>query len=255
MSKLLAIVNYTIKQHIRNRIYLAVLLFGLVIVGGSLVISSLALDERVRVLLNLGLAGIEFISILSIVFVTVGLILDEVESKSVYLILSHPIQRWHYVLGRYLGTLASIVAGMFFMALLHVGSLVLHGWEWQNFYSLAWFCSVGKVALISSLALFISLITTSTASSMTLTSFLWVMGHFSSELKFLGEKSANALIKSAVQFFYHVTPDFSVFNYRDFYKAAAAPGPDWFVWLLFYFVFYVGTMLYLSSWLFSKREY
>jgi ABC-type transport system involved in multi-copper enzyme maturation permease subunit len=255
MAKLLAIVNYTIKQHVRNRIYLAVLLFGLAIVGGSLVVSSLAMDERLRVLLNLGLAGIEFISVLSIVFVTVGLILDEVESKSVYLILSHPIERWQYVIGRFVGTFFAVVAGMVFMACLHIGSLKLHGWDWQNFYLLAWFCSVGKVALISSLALFISLITTSTASSMTLTSFLWVMGHFSAELKFLGEKSANVLVKTAVQLFYHIAPDFSVFNYRDFYKATPAPGPDWFAWLMFYLVFYVGTMLYLSSWLFAKREY
>ncbi len=255
MNKTWAIILYTIKQHIRNRIYLAVLLFGLVMIGGSLVISSLAVDERVRVLLNLGLAGIEFIAMLSIVFVTVNLILEEIESKSIYLILSHPIERWQYVFGRYIGTLGSIIVGMIFMALLHLGSLFLHGWSWQNFYALALLCSVGKVAVISSLALLISLITTSTASSMTLTSFFWVMGHFSSELKFLGEKSASTMMQAIINIFYHITPDFSIYNYRDFYKAALLPGPGWFPWLLFYTVFYVGTTLYLSSWLFSKREY
>jgi ABC-type transport system involved in multi-copper enzyme maturation permease subunit len=220
MRKIFAIIEYTVKQHIRNRIYLAVLLFGLIMVGGSLVISSLAVDEQVRVLVNLGLAGIEFIAVLSIVFVTVSLILEEIESRSIYLILSHPIERWHYVLGRYIGTLLSIVVGMVFMAVLHLGALFLHGWTWGGFYALALLCSIGKVALISSLALLISLITTSTASSMTLTSFFWVMGHFTSELKYLGEKSASTLVHLIVNFFYQITPDFSIFNYRDFYHAA-----------------------------------
>ncbi len=79
---------------------------------------------------------------------------------------------------------------------------------------------------------------------MTLTAFLWVMGHFSSEIKFLGEKSDTPLVKVAVDFFYHVTPDFALFNYRDFYRSAVVPEGDWFLTLLFYLLFYVGTMLY-----------
>jgi ABC-type transport system involved in multi-copper enzyme maturation permease subunit len=201
MNKFWAVVQYTVKQHIRHRVYLSVLLFGFILVGGSLVISSLAIDERLRVLVNMGLAGIEFIALFSIIFVTVNLILEEVESKSIYLILSHPIHRWQYVLGRFSGTFISILAGMIFMALLHLGALFLHGWHWQNFYLIAWICSAAKIAVISSLALLISLITTSTASSMTLTSFLWIMGHFTSELKYLGEKSESALVKGAVAFF------------------------------------------------------
>lgn len=254
-QKLRAIISYTVREHVRNRIYLAAFLFGFVLVGGSLVVSSLAVDERLRVLMNLGLAGIEFVALLSIVFVTVNLILEEAESKSIYLILSHPIERWQYILGRYLGTFFSVVTGMFGMAVLHLVVLKLYGWGWQNSYALAWFCSVGKVAVISSLALFISLITTSTASSMTLTSFLWVMGHFATELKYLGDKSDSPVVKMAVSFFYFVTPDFSVYNYRDFFRAPLAADPTLFLWLAFYTLSYVGTMLFLSSWVFAQREY
>jgi len=250
-----SVLGYTIKEHIRNRVYLTVFMFGFIMVAGGLVVSSLAVDERVRVLVNLGLAGIELIALLSIVFVTVNLILEEVESKSIYLILCHPIEKWHYVIGRYLGTLISVCSGMFMMALVHIALLKLYGWQWHWSYAAAVACSVGKVAIVSSLALFISLITTSTASSMILTSFLWIMGHFSSEIKYLGEKSDNSVVKIAVAFFYHLAPDFSVFNYRDYFRSALEVSPMFAPWLFFYTICYVSIMLYLSSWIFSNREF
>jgi ABC-type transport system involved in multi-copper enzyme maturation permease subunit len=255
VSKLLAIINYTVKEHIRHRLYLGIFIFGLLLIGGSLIVSSLAVDEKLRLVLDLGLAGIEFVALFAVVFVTVGLILEEMESRTVYLILSRPVDRWKYVLGRYLGTFLSVALGMVVMAILHLMVLFLHGWQWANFYPVAVFCSIGKIAFVSSLALFISLISTSTASSMTMTAFLWVMGHFTSEIKFLGEKSASPIVKGIAWVFYHVTPDFSVFNYRDFFSAALQPSESWFVWLLFYSLCYCGTALFLSCWIFSKREF
>ncbi len=255
MESLLAIAHYTLKEHIRNRIYLSVIFFGFILIGSSMIISALAVEEQVRMMVDVGLAGIEFLALITVLFVTVNLVLEEMESRSLYLILSHPVERWQYIVGRFLGTIAALTAGMLMMALLHVGSLYLAGWRLEAFYPQAMLCAILKVIVIGALALLISLITTSTASSMTLTGFLWVLGHFTSEVQFMVERSQNPLVKAAGDFLHYVAPNFTYFNYRDFWRAATVPPPGWFAWMGVYSFCYVGISLFLTSWVFSKKEF
>jgi ABC-type transport system involved in multi-copper enzyme maturation permease subunit len=201
------------------------------------------------------LAGIEFISLMAVVFITVNLVLVEMETRSIYLILSHPIERWQYIVGRYLGTIIALLMGMIIMALFHLITLFAEGWVWNISYLVSIVTSMGKIAIIGALALFLSLSTTSSASAMSFTAFLWVLGHFSSELKFMAEKSVNPLVKSVLWVTQQAAPNFSFFNYRDFWQAVQAPPPHFYSWMGIYTVCYIGTALLLSSWLFSKREF
>jgi len=255
MESLLAVAQYTLKEHIRNRIYLTVVLFGVILLGGGVIISALAVEEHTRMMVDLGLSGIEFLALITVLFVTVNLILEEMETRSVYLILSHPIDRWQYIVGRFLGTMAALVIGILLMAALHVASLKLIGWKMEFFYPVAILCSIAKISIVGALSLMISLITTSTASSMTLTGFLWVLGHFTTELQYMSDRSANPLVKAFSEFLGYVAPNFSYFNYRDFWRATTVPPGAWFAWLGFYSAAYVGIALCLTSWLFEKKEF
>lgn len=255
MESLLAIAHYTIKQHIRHRIYLTVILFGIILMMGSVIISSLAVEQQLRMILDVGLGGIEFLALLMVLFVTVNLVLEEMESRSVYLVLSHPVERWQYIVGRFVGTMTALLSGIVIMVVMHVMILFLFGWSLEMFYVIAILCSMLKICVVGALALLVSLITTSTASAMTLTGFLWVLGHFTSEMKFMAQKSANPLVKALVDFLQYVTPNFSYFNYRDFWQASTLPPASWFGWLAIYASCYVGGGLFLTSWIFSKKEF
>src|SRR5689334_14209300 len=220
MESLIAIAQYTLKQHIRHRIYFTVILFGVILLGASVIISALAVEEQVRMMIDVGIGGIEFLALIAVLFVTVNLVLEEMESRSVYLVLSHPVERWQYIVGRFLGTFVALTSGIILMAIMHVSLLYLYGWRMQAFYPIAMMCSILKISVVGALALLVSLITTSTASSMTLTGFLWVLGHFTSEMQFMADRSANPLVKAAVGFLQYVVPSFATFNYRDFWQAA-----------------------------------
>jgi len=255
VKTIFAIARYTFKQHVRHRIYLTVALFGLILLAGSLVISSLAVEEQARMLLDLGLAGIEFVALLAIVFVTVNLVLEEIDSRAITLILVHPVKRSEYLLGRFFGTLFAIVLGMIGMAALHLVLLFPTQWTPGWFYALAWVCSLGKVAIIGALALLLSLFSTSTASAMTFTIFFWILGHFTGELQFLSEKSNHSTVKVLVWAMQKITPNFSYYNYRDFWAAVSTPPASWYFWLVAYTFAYVGVCLFLSNFLFSQKEF
>lgn len=256
IESLWTLIHYTVKEQIRHRVFLSLVLFGFILIGGGAVISSLAVEEHAQMLMDLGLAGIEFLGLTTIVFSTVNLVLSEIDNRTIYLLLSRPLPRWEYILGRFLGTTMTVAIAMAIMACMHILLLRVYGGSWASAsYLVAWSCSLAKLAVVGSLALLLSLLTTSPASAMSFTLFFWVMGHFSEELRFLAQKSANPIFQAALWCFYNLAPNFSYFNYRDFLLASRQPPWAWFASLATYAFCYAGTCLWISTFLISEAEF
>lgn len=254
METIKAVYGYTFREHVRHKVWLSAALFGLALVAGGLVASALAQDERARMMLDLGLAANELIGLVTVVFLTVHLILQEIESRAVFLILTHPVKRSHYLIGRFLGTLAAVTLGMAAMGLLHWGLLKALGWDAGVAYPLAWACSVGKVALMGALSLLLSLALTSEAAAMSFSAFAWILGHFTAEMRFVAEKSGSPVLRAAIQLFAHAAPDFARLNYRDAW-AAGAPGPVWAASAALYALAYCAACLALATQAFEQKEF
>lgn len=253
VERILAVAGYTFKRHLRHRAYLTVLLFGLLLVVAAVAVSSLAAEERGRLLLDVGLAGIEFLALVSAVFLSVNLVLEELSSRAVCLLLARPLERWAYVCGRFAGTLAAVACAMAAMALLHAALLALHGALPLRLYALAWLCSLAKVAVVASAALMLSLFSTSAEASTAFTLSLWVLGHFSRELAALGRRSDSLPVRAVAWTLRHLAPDFSWFNYRDLLGASGPPAL-WAGSAALYAVCYGALCLYIACFLFSERE-
>lgn len=254
METIKAVFTYTFREHVRHKVWLSGALFGLVLITGGLVASALAQGERARMMLDLGLAANELIALVSVVFLTVHLILQEIESRAVFLILTHPVKRWHYLAGRFLGTLAAVALGMAAMGLFHWTLLKLFGWTGDGSYLLAWFCSFAKTAVMGALSLLLSLALTSEAAAMSFAGFFWVLGHFTSEMRFVADKSGSALLRTAILAFSHAAPDFAHFNYRDAIHAAA-PDARWIAAAVVYALAYAGACFALSVQVFEQKEF
>lgn len=256
IENLWTLIRCTVKEQVRHRVFLSLFLFGFILLGGGAIVSSLAVEQRAQMLMDLGLAGIEFLGLTTIVFSMANLILSEMDNRTIYLLLSRPLPRWQYILGRYLGTTLAVGIAMAIMAFMHILLLRLFGGSWVSAsYLVAWSCSLAKLAVVGSLALLLSLLTTSAASAMSFTLFLWVLGHFSEELRFLAQKSANPLFQAAIWCFCNLAPNFSYFNYRDFWLASRQPPWAWFASLAAYAFCYSGVCLWISTFLISKSEF
>ena len=254
MNTIKAISNYTFREHVRQKVWLSAALFGLVLLTGGLVASALAQEERARMMLDLGLAANELIALVLAVFLTVHLILHEIESRAVFLILSHPVKRWHYLLGRFLGTLAAVCLAMGVMGLAHWSVLKLFGWGGDGSYLLAWSCSLAKTAVMSALALLLSLALTSEAAAMAFSVFFWILGHFTAEMGFVAEKSGNALLRTVILAFSRLSPDFARLNYRDVWHAGP-PSPAWIAAAALYALGYCAACLALAAQVFDQKEF
>lgn len=254
MDTIKAVFDYTFREHVRHKVWLSAALFGFVLLTGGLVASALAQDERARMMLDLGLAANEAIGLVTAVFLTVHLILQEIESRAVFLILTHPIKRWHYLLGRFLGTLAAVGAVMAAMGLVHWGLLRALHWDGGGLYAAAWLCSFGKVAVMGALSLLLSLALTSEAAAMAFATFFWILGHFSAEIRYVADKSGSPPIRAALVAFSYVAPDFAHFDYKNAWHMGP-PSPAWLGWGFLYALAYGAACFALAAQVFEQKEF
>jgi len=81
MSKTLAIALNTFKEAVRNRILYILLIFALIIMGSSGIISDLSIAAEDKIIKDLGVASINFFGLLIAIFVGIGLVYNEIDKK------------------------------------------------------------------------------------------------------------------------------------------------------------------------------
>jgi len=87
------------REQWRNRSFLVALFFAGILIYASFLLGTLAVDQETRALLDFGLSFIELMGLGLAVFGAATGILREMETKTIYLVLTRPIPRWVYLLG------------------------------------------------------------------------------------------------------------------------------------------------------------
>jgi len=145
----------------------------LLILGGSGVISDLTIAEKDRIIRDLGLSSISFFGLLIAVFVGIGLVYNEMDKKTIYTIISKPIDRYQFILGKFFGLLLTIYVielfmCIFFLFVLHMQSLTAEDvlekvvWkqingQWERIPLIGYIFYLIKAAVLSVLRAFGSL--------------------------------------------------------------------------------------------------
>jgi ABC-type transport system involved in multi-copper enzyme maturation permease subunit len=265
MKSIWAIAKYTVLEQIRNRLYLVILFFGGVILTASLLLGALAPDHKVRVILDLGLIAIELFSLAAAVFGAVTLVLQEMESKTIYLILTRPVHRSVYVLGRYFGLVAAVVLTMMVMAMVHVLVMVSDPQSFKEFtynqpfwsmYPVLILMSGAKMMICAAIAVFFSLFATSSVSALIFSGCFWIAGHFGPEINFLlKERVGSGKLFIASKAVLQILPNFQFLNFRDQYSIPGFAGYSFISWALLYTLGYSLVFLIASGLLFSRKEF
>ena len=127
--KLVAIARNTFVETIRQPVY-GVLLWvaaGLLMINPSLAGFSLESNEGdIKIVKDVGLATLLLYGLLASVFSATGVITREIESHTVLTVVSKPVNRPVFLLGKYLGVCAAVLVGYYFLGLVFLLS-VRHG--------------------------------------------------------------------------------------------------------------------------------
>ena len=257
MKKIMAIGEYTVKENIRHKIFYTIFVFALVIIASSVLFSMLSGEEETRVILDVGLGAIEIFAFLSAIFAAVGLVLGEMENKSVSLILVRPVRRFEYIWGRYCGILSISLFNILLMSSGLLFLLFIKGWTFDFRLLLAITFIFLKVVIISALAILISLISTSPISSISATFFLWILGHVTDHLKYLNHVLLEEGVKITIflKAIYYLLPNFQYLNVKDYIGYPNPLAGATIFWQVAYSLAYASVAIWLSVLVFSRKEF
>lgn len=109
LSRIAVIAANTYREAVRARVLHG--LFGLALATGAyaLVVGQFALRSSLRVVSDLGSASISIYAIVVAIVLGATSLYRELELKTIFPILARPIRRWEYLLGKYLGTVLTLL--------------------------------------------------------------------------------------------------------------------------------------------------
>ena len=117
MTATLAIAVNTFRESVRDKVLYNLVLFAILLIGGSYLIGQLTAGQDVKIIKDLGLAATSMFGLFIAVFIGIGLVSKEVERRSVYALLAKPIHRYQLVLGKYCGLILTLAVNVSVMAL------------------------------------------------------------------------------------------------------------------------------------------
>src|SRR5262245_36468147 len=111
----------TYREAVRARVLHGLFALALVTAGYAMVVGEFALQSSMRVVSDLGAASVSMYAIVVAIVLGATSLYRELELKTIFPILARPIRRSEYLVGKYLGTLCTLM--VFVMA--NTGVLLL----------------------------------------------------------------------------------------------------------------------------------
>jgi ABC-type transport system involved in multi-copper enzyme maturation permease subunit len=126
VKKIGSIAWVTVRDALRQKLAVNLLLFALLLIIASITISELTFGEQYRIIADLTLTAASLFGTLIAVFLGAGLVAGDIQRKTVYPILAKPVSRAEYLIGRYLGLVATLTLNLLMMGVATVGVLALY---------------------------------------------------------------------------------------------------------------------------------
>jgi Cu-processing system permease protein len=180
--RLWAVASNTFKETIRNRVLVNILLFAIALILLSLVVGEWSLGNQAKVIKDFGLAAMSLFGLLIAVFIGIRLMVQEMEQRTVYLILSKPIRRWEFVLGKYLGLSCTLALNVLLMSLTLWAVVLVQEGRIDFGLAPAILLIYMEIGLIVAFALLFSTITSPTLSAL-FTLIIFAVGHTAAFLR------------------------------------------------------------------------
>ena len=133
--RVFAIATNTLIELARQKVFYALLLFALVLIGSSVFMAQFSFQQEFQILKDVSLGAMSIFTSLLAIIATARLIPQDIEDRTVYTILAKPVPRYEYILGKLFGVLLLLAISIAVMAVLFVA--VFHFHE-QNVLDQTW---------------------------------------------------------------------------------------------------------------------
>lgn len=147
------IAGATFREAVRSRTFLMLLVIYLIGVLLSRIVGWISSTDGNLVTTDLVMSLQSIIGVLVAVATGTALVQVEIQQKTLYTVLSRPVERWQFVVGKYLGLAAGLAAGQLAMMAIGLSYLWLTGATVQGWLVIAGLLTVMEVLVMAAISL------------------------------------------------------------------------------------------------------
>jgi ABC-type transport system involved in multi-copper enzyme maturation permease subunit len=257
LRRTMTIARNAFREAVRDRVLYNLVLFVLLLTVGAIFLGELSAAQEAKIIVDMGLSASLMFGVFIAVFVGTGLVYKEIEKRTVYAILSKPVGRGEFLIGKYLGLSLTLAVNIIVMgaglsvALLFVARgydpLIASVWAAMAFIYL-------ELLIIVAVALFFSTFSTPALSAM-LTLAIFVIGNFNADLKAFADSIGTPGARFFFNALYYLLPNLSTYSYITPAAHNQLPSPDLFLLSLLYAVCYIAALLTAAAIVFNRRNF
>ncbi len=256
-SKIAVIALNTFRESVRDRVLYNLILFVLLLVCASVFISELSINQETKFIATLGLSSMLVFGALIAIFIGVGLVYKEIDKRTIYNLLSKPVHRHEFIVGKYFGLCMTLLVNT---AVMTLGTELALVYVNQGLVPLqlsvlsAAYLIYLELALLVAVALMFSTFSTPMLAAL-YTFAVYVIGHFSADLKLAAELSESTVVRGVLTVLYYVVPNLSNFGFITEASHGQVVPLRMAVSATVYAIVYISILLSASVLIFQRRNF
>ena len=211
--KIWAIAQNTFREAVRDRILHSIIFFAFGMILLSLVLKDVTIGEQDKVVRSIAQSSIDIFASIMAMFLGISTIGKEIENKTIYTLLSKPIGRVHFLLGKYGGIMLTILAEISFLGLFYTLLITFE----QGFPKPIFFASLVLLFVEMMLIAAWSVLCASYSSRTTASAFvlaIFVIGHLADDIWLFSSEAQTPIIRELGQILYYALPNFEALSIR-----------------------------------------
>lgn len=265
MEQIWLLAKITYKEGVRNRILLGIVLVAVLLSAFNLVFSQMFAFDLSKVSVDLGLSTVSISGLAVIFFMGINLLSRDFEKRTIYMVISRPIARWQYVLGKFAGLALMVgtsvgIIGLFAAAgvktsMLMAPKFIPLNYSWKIFW-LSLVFSYLSLLIVTALAQLFTCLSTSSFIALLVTACSYFIGQNVELFRkiFLESSQINRFYNFLIEAITWLFPNLKVFDLKTSAGYGLPIEPLSLLWTAVYGVSYIGVILVLSVCIFQRRE-
>lgn len=254
-ARIASIAFNTFREAVRDRVLYNLIAFAVLLSAAAIFIGQISIEIERLVVINLGLTAVSLFGVIIAIFVGIGLVSKEIEKRTLYTVLSRPVRRWEFIVGKFFGLAGTLAVNTFFMAIGVFGALlyVAHKFSGSDLsIFVALYFIILEFLIICALALLFSSFSSPLLSALFAFS-LFVIGSYADDLRGFATLTHGVTRWIATGAAYLV-PNFSALNVITAVAHQQPIGWQLILQSTFYTLFYTAMALSGAVLIFDRRN-
>ncbi len=212
-SRLAYIAFNTFREAVRDRVLYNLIFFALLMAASSILVGQISINVERQVVVNLGLTAVSLFGLAIAIFLGIGLVAKEIDKKTLYTLLSRPVRRWEFIVGKFAGLSLTLLVNTALMGLGVFAALfyVVHKFTLQDTSVLiAIYFIILQFLVVTAIALLFSSFSSSILSAVFALA-IFIIGTFAEDLRAFAQMAQPPARWLAIGLA-HLVPNFAALN-------------------------------------------